>query len=203
MSPSSHPGLFPDKTHALTYWCNAYNALVLWGVVKHRPISSVQEVKIDSLIEAGEGQGFFYSLRFELGGEWVNLYDLENITIRGYKDARIHAAINCASLGCPKLAAFAFKPGALDAQLTEVMRTMVGEERNVGVDHSAKVVRASSIFEWFRGDFEAEHQGLLDFWMKYAGEEKVEDLKKARSGAYRIEFVPYDWGLNAQSPASP
>ena len=32
-SPQSHPELFPDETHELTYWCNAYNAVVFWGVL--------------------------------------------------------------------------------------------------------------------------------------------------------------------------
>ena len=38
----------------------------------------------------------FVANRFQIGGKWMNLYDLENKIIRVYGDARVHAAINCA-----------------------------------------------------------------------------------------------------------
>jgi hypothetical protein len=161
-------------------------------------MSSVQDFEAGGAIEVRSGQGFFYALRFELGGEWINLYDLENTIIRGYGDARIHAAINCASKGCPTLANFAFLPGKMDAQFDAVMETMVAEKRNLEIDHEGKVVRASSIFDWFRSDFEGEG-GLMAYWSRFASEEKAAELARARDEDYQIEFVPYDWGIIAVS----
>ncbi len=195
-SPASHPALFPTRQDQLTYYINAYNALVFWGVIQHWPIKSVQDVQFESLIKLKDGQGFFYSLRFELGGQWINLYDLENTIIRGYGDARIHAAINCASKGCPKLATFAFTPDQLDQQLTLVMEVMVNEPRNVRVNTDQGTIEASSIFDWFRSDFEAEAPSLPQYWLKYAKPPLRAQLQAAQT--HPIAFVPYDWGINAQ-----
>lgn len=191
-SPHAHPGLFPSRAHELTYWCNAYNALTLWGVVQHWPIGSVREVEVEALFEAGEGQGFFYGLKFELGGQRINLYDLENTTIRGYGDARIHAAINCASLGCPVLDQRAFFPQTLDEHFERLMRGMVAEARNVEVDHDKMEVRANSIFAWFKEDF----GDRLDYFIRFADGAKKADLETAKAKGYVLVFVEYDWAIN-------
>ena len=53
-----------------------------------------------------------------LDGGGINLYALEHrILRREFPDARIHAAINCASGSCPTLQPRAFRPESLDAQL--------------------------------------------------------------------------------------
>ncbi len=191
-SPASHPKLFPTRAHELAYWCNAYNALVLYGVTKHWPIASVRDVQVDAWVSAGEGQGFFYALKFTLGGQRINLYDLENKTIRGYGDARIHAAINCASLGCPVLDRHAFMPDTLDAHFDRLMRSMVAEDRNLTVDHGARTLRASAIFDWFAEDF----GDPLAYWISFSDPAGKAELERARDGAYSIEFVDYDWGIN-------
>jgi hypothetical protein len=195
-SPRSHPALFPTREEALAYHLNAYNALVLWGVTRHWPLGSVQEVPSGGLWEMKPGQGFFYSLRFVLGGERVHLYGLENETIRGYKDARIHAAINCASVSCPRLRRDAFRPATLEAQLTAGAAEMVGDPRHLRVDPQGRRVVASSIFDWFRADFEAEAPSLLAWWATHApSSEQRGALEAAQRDGYAVEFAPYDWGV--------
>jgi hypothetical protein len=64
---------------------------------------------LQSMVKLAPVQPFFTGLHFEVAGYanvgrgGLNLADLEHKIIRAYGDARIHAAINCASAGCPRL----------------------------------------------------------------------------------------------------
>lgn len=198
--PRSTPERFTTEPERLAYYLNAYNALVLFAVVDNWPISSVQDVR--GWLDPRAGFGFFYGLRFILDGEAINLYDLENETIRGFVDARIHAALNCASKSCPALTPDAFKPATLDEQLDGVTRAFCSNAPHVSVDEDAREIRLSAIFDWYRADFE-EHARRLgrpatieDFILAFANPETVEMLQRASSADFEVVYQPYDWGLN-------
>lgn len=195
VSPASHPQLFPSEAHELAYYCNAYNALVLYAVGLHWPLKSVQDVRVASVVELKPTQGFFYGQRFVLGGQRVNLYDLENSVIRSYGDARIHAAINCASESCPALEAEAFTAARLDAQLDAVMKAMVADPRHLRIDAATRTLHASAIFDWYKDDFVADQGSLHAYWVAFASPDQAAALQAA--AGYKIAFNPYDWGVNA------
>jgi len=201
VGPKATPERFTTEPKRLAYYINAYNALVLLGVVDNWPIASVQDVH--GWLDPRAGFGFFYALRFPFDGGQVNLYTLENEVIRGFMDARIHAAINCASLSCPSLAPHAFEATRLDDQLDEVTRNFCSEDRHVRIDREAREIQLSAIFEWYRSDFEehARRLGLpptiLDFVMAFAGDERAAELERARDADFEVVFRPYDWALNA------
>jgi hypothetical protein len=142
-------------------------------------------------------------LRLPLDGDATNLYDLENEVIRGFVDARIHAAINCASKSCPTLMPYAFEPARLDDQLDAVTRAFCSSPPHVRVDDEAKEIQLSAIFEWYRTDFE-EHArrlgrpaGILDFVLAFAVPEVAAHVEQARTADFEVVFQPYDWGLNS------
>lgn len=198
--PRSTPERFVTEPERLAYYINAYNALVLFAVVDNWPIATVHDVR--GWLDPRAGFGFFYGLRFELDGESINLYDLENDVIRGFVDARIHAALNCASKSCPALAPHAFEPTALDAQLDEVTRVFCSTAPHVSVDDQTGEIRLSAIFEWYRADFE-EHARRLgqpatieDFISTFAAPQTAAALARARSADFEVVFQPYDWALN-------
>ena len=58
----------------LTFWINAYNALVIKGVIDHYPITSVRKVKLFN--------GFFSRLKFQAGGKTYTLNQIEHGIIR-------------------------------------------------------------------------------------------------------------------------
>ncbi len=198
--PGATPARFSTEPERLAYYLNAYNALVLLGVVQSWPIESVQDVH--GWLNPRDGFGFFYGLRFPLDGRSMNLYDLENGIIRGFRDARIHAALNCASISCPALSPFAFDPAVLDEQLDEVTRRFASGSRHVSVDWEAREIRLSAIFDWYRPDFEEHARRLgrpatvLDFIMAFADEALGRQLERAREAELEVVFRPYDWGLN-------
>ncbi len=198
--PNSTPETFPDDSSKLAYYINAYNTFVLLGVITHWPIGSVHDVK--GLIEPEEGFGFFYAQRFELDGDTINLYDLENEVIRSFNDARIHAAINCASESCPELQRDPFTSDHLDEELDTAMSAMVNDEQHVKVDIDREALVLSAIFEWFDDDFRAHAERhemgteTLDFIAHYLNGERRARFETARDAGFTVRFREYDWSLN-------
>ncbi len=191
--PITAPELFPDSEDQLAYYINAYNALVFRGVLDLGPkIESVWGV-------SGTGYGFFVGKKHKIDGMKFNLRKLENKIIRaGFEDPRIHAALNCASRGCPRLPRQAFDPRALDAELDSAMAEFVGDERHCRLDVASKTVELSKIFDWFRSDFEAfeaghgDGSGLIAYVNRYrAAEARIPE-------GFAIKFLPYDKSLNSQ-----
>ncbi len=191
---------FTTEPERLAYYINAYNALVLFAVVDNWPIDTVHDVH--GWLDPRAGFGFFYGLRFPLDGSPTNLYDLENDVIRGFVDARIHAAINCASNSCPALMSYAFEPARLDDQLDTVTRGLCSNPPHVRVDDEAKEIQLSAIFEWYQTDFEEHARRLgrpatvLDFILAFATPDVAAQVERGRSADFKVVFQPYDWGLN-------
>lgn len=198
--PETTPERFPTTEDRLAYYINAYNALTLLGVVDNWPIQSVQDVH--GWLEPRAGFGFFYGLRFPLDAGKVNLYDLENGVIRGFRDARIHAAINCASVSCPPLDLSAYRPETLDAQLDTVTQAFCSSPEHVRVDPAAQTIELSAIFDWYRTDFEEHARRLghpptvLAFVKAYASPEVRSAIERGEADGFETAFLPYNWGLN-------
>lgn len=162
----------------LAFHLDAYNALAMYNALDRGAPAS---------LDGMEKVRFFFLRRFVLGGEAVSLYAYENDVIRGFGDARIHFALNCMAAGCPRLPRRAFLAGDLNAALEREARLFLNEQRNVQVDHAARRVRLSSILDWYAADFPA----LLAYVNRYRAEPIPE--------SYRVEFIPYDWTLNART----
>lgn len=194
ISPRSHPELFPTREAALAYYVNAYNALVFKGVLARGPE--------DRSVWRGlvSGFTFFVAMRVEVGGEKTSLKALEDNVIRGeFEDPRIHAALNCASIGCPRLPREAFDPEKLDAQLDQAMTEFVSDSRHVRIEAESKTVFLSKIFDWFSDDFLSEEKwrgasdpNVLDYVNRY----REPGAQIPRS--YKITFPDYDKAINKQ-----
>ncbi len=130
----------------------------------------------------------------------MNLKSLEDRLIRErFHDPRIHAALNCASISCPRLQREAFEAARLDAQLDEAMSEFVGDPRHLRVHPETRMVELSKIFDWFSEDFldYERSQGnseprLLDYVNRFraVGAEIPRD--------FRVRFLRYDKGINKQ-----
>jgi len=194
VSPVSHPHLFPTDSDALAYYINAYNAHVFNGVLQRGP---EQKSVWRGLIS---GLKFFVRMSITLGGEQTNLKTLEDRTIReGFKDPRIHAALNCASLSCPRLPRKAFKGDRLDEELDLAIREFVMNPNNVKTDESRQVVMLSEIFDWFVSDFldDEERRGnsggsVIDYVNRYRA------VDAQIPGNYKVKFLRYDKRINKQ-----
>ena len=190
--PRSTPELFPTQEHELAYYVNAYNALVFQGVVDgHLDSDSVWRGLVP-------GYSFFVGKKFRLDGRSINLRNLENKIVRAqFGDARIHAALNCASVGCPRLPTMAFEPGRLEHELNRAMTEFVGNEQHVRVDQANRTVFLSKIFEWYKDDFLADEReegnedpNLIDYVNRYRSD--TPPIPRD----YDVRFLEYDKRLN-------
>lgn len=171
------------REEKMAFWINAYNAFTVQLIVDNYPISSIKEIK--------KGIAFVNSVwdvKFiRIGGKTYDLNNIEHSILRPqFKDARVHAAINCASYSCPALRPEAYTADKLDAQLTDVMLGFVNDPLRNRV--SAKKAEISEIFKWFRGDFVRDAGSVRAYINRYA------DEKLASNG--KISYLDYGWSLN-------
>ena len=195
ISPDTHPALFPSRADSLAFWINAYNACVLAGVSKAYPIASVTEISPNF--------GFFKIHRFVVGGRRFTLDHIEHEIIRPqFADPRIHAAINCAAVSCPRLLSEVFTPNKLDDQLNSVMQDMIRNPMHVQINRETGAVNLSTIFDWFSSDFtsyvQAREAGetALDYVSLFLSKDEILYLQNHPD--FQIVFLDYDWSLNNQ-----
>src|SRR5215831_17785043 len=129
--PDSQPQRFPDKHSRLAFYINAYNALAMYGVVQ----AGVPE-SLSGLTKLT----FFYLRTFTVGGKSISLSKFENDVIRPLGDERVHFALNCVVVSCPRLPRVAFSAAVLDGQLDTAARSFIGDTRNVWIEHAKREV---------------------------------------------------------------
>ena len=148
-----------------------------------------------SFVQSAWKKKFFRLLDDERYLDWIEHEQLRP----KYSDPRVHAAVNCASIGCPALRSEAFTAAKLDAQLDDGMLRFMGDHtRNRYANGKAEI---SSIFKWFKEDFEKGHKGLRkveDVLARYADQlaDAPADREKLKSGSVTISYLDYDWSLN-------
>jgi hypothetical protein len=184
-APSNRPDWFPDRNSKIAFYINAYNALAMYGVVQKGIPSSLDGLRKFT---------FFYLQNFTIGGKFMSLYALENDIIRPMGEERIHFALNCMVVGCPRLPRTAFSAAVLGSQLRTVAQTFVGETRNVEVDSSLHLVSLSSIFSFYTQDFLAHAPSLIGYVNGYR--------QSAIPTNYDVKFIDYDWTVNDQHRAN-
>ena len=157
---------------------NAYNILVISGIVNKFPIKSPLDVS-----------GFFDRVKYKVIGKKMTLNDIENKMIREkYKDPRFHFALVCGANGCPVIINKAYLPATIDAQLTNQTRIAVNNANFTRVSDEAKTVKLSQLFDWYKDDFLTKGDNYIDFLNKYRTD-KIPDN-------YKVYLYTYDWTLN-------
>jgi hypothetical protein len=198
VGPKTSPELFPDRAHQLAYYLNAYNAMVFKGVLLRGP--EEESVWTGGLLPGQTGYAFFVGMDITVGGEETNLKELEDDVVRaGFQDPRVHAALNCASRGCPRLPQKAFEGATLEQELDAAMRELVAEARNVKVDPAARTVTLSKIFDWFADDFlayERRNGNPRGTQVDYVNRYRAAGAKLPRD--FALAFFEYDKRVNKQ-----
>ncbi len=202
-SPENSPERFKEKNQALVYWVYSYNALVIKSILKHWPLESVMDVKAP--VEIIKGLGFFYKLKFVLGGELYNLYQIEARKIfDGENDPRIHFVLNCGSEGCPVMRPQLPMGEELEPFLATASSEFLKDKKNLSIDDEKKIVHVSIIFDWYKKDFldflqqQNPDANILDYLKSISTEPEKSNLIKARN--YQLIFSEYDWTLNNKKP---
>ena len=167
----------------MAYWINAYNAFTVKLILDYYPVESIKDIK--------SGIPFIntvWDIKFiEIQGQTYDLNNIEHGILRSkFEDARIHGALNCASMSCPRLRAEAYVENRLDEQLDDAMHQFINdpELNRVGKDKA----ELSKIFSWYKGDFLNEAPSLRDYINRYAETELRSEGE--------ITFLDYSWELN-------
>lgn len=176
------------------FWLNIYNAYIL-DILNANP----------ALYE--DRGSFFREKRIKLFGHDFSFGEIEHGIIRrsqnefglGYltkwfpskierklrvkkRDYRVHFALNCGAKDCPPVGIYS--PTALITQLKKSTNLYLNSSSIY--DENSNVVKITSLFSWFRGDFGGK-KGTKRILEEYK-------ITPADSSP-KLEYKPYDWTL--------
>jgi len=205
------PRELADDDSRIAFWINLYNVLAIHGVIALDIRKSVMELP-----------SFFGVVAYRVGDFVVTLDEIENGVLRrnaphpakksrlfddddprlalcpSHVDARIHAALVCASTSCPPVAFY--EAEKLDAQLDAAADLYVATD--VEVDEAERVVRLPITFRYYQSDFGRE-AGVKLFLLNHSDGPQHEALEAALDAHYPLTYQRYDWSLNSRGHAAP
>lgn len=181
----AQPDTWPEADQ-IAFWVNVYNARVLEGVIRRPGLKSVLDV---GRILGVPTLGFFRD-KARSGGRDLSLNDIEHQILRQrFREPRVHFVLNCASASCPVLPSRALEAETLDRTLEAATRAFLSDSDKNHLGPGA-TLELSSLFKWYRSDFEAASGSLAAFIGEHApGHRPIAE-------GVRIRFLPYDWALN-------
>ena len=186
------------RAQRFAFWINVYNAFTLQLVRDEGPVDSIKD--IGGWFSTPWKQRFVPMGSFDPKGKGRRLCldDIEHRILRPrFGDARLHAAVNCASRGCPPLRPAPYQSATLERQLTEQARSwLLDRGRNdLRVDRGA--VRVSRIFDWYVEDFGDGDAEVVGWIASQLEEGHQADALRAAGPGVKVRYLDYDWGINA------
>ncbi|HEX8330615.1 MAG TPA: DUF547 domain-containing protein [Hymenobacter sp.] len=179
-----------SKNDQLAYWLNAYNAFTIQRVLRGYPVKSIRQLGGDkTLVNTVWDQRF---IRLGNDKEKYCLNDLEQRLIRRKFNGeyRVHFALVCAAVSCPKLRNEAYVGSRLSQQLEDQSRDFVNDPAKNKLT-PANAPQVSEIFNFYPGDFKKDGNTLAKTLNKYSNGPKVDAEIKPK-------FITYNWALNEQ-----
>ena len=162
-----------NRFEKLAFWINAYNFFTLVDVIDNLPIKSMKDIG-------------WKNKHHVVGGQKYSLDQIEHKIIRPMGDARIHFAVNCASVSCPSLKSTPFTSDGIRVELAEQTKEALKNPLHIQPDWGD--VEVTKLFSWFAEDFEIKlYKDAEGFLKKYAPKK----LQKEIDG-----WLDYDWNVN-------
>jgi hypothetical protein len=175
-----------ERSEALAYWINLYNAATLNLILEHYPIATIKDI--------GTALSSPWKKRLvTVEGKQLSLNEIENEIIRpSFLEPRIHFALNCAARSCPPLRTEAYVGMQLETQLEEQTIAFVGDAKMNYVDDKG-LLHLSKIFDWYAKDFEEAKGSAVAFVRPYIS---ALQAYTATGKTPPVKFEDYDWSLN-------
>ena len=186
-----------SREQRMAFLINAYNGFTLALILTRYPdLKSIKD--LGSVFKSPWKAKFFTLLGEPRHLDWIEHEQLRPL----YNDPRVHAAVNCASIGCPALRPQAFTAKKLEAQLADGMQRFMADRSRNRFNAASGKAEISAIFKWFREDFEKGYQGFsrLEDLLAFYADALADDAAsrdKLRAKSVGITFLDYDWTLNA------
>lgn len=193
VTPAQYERFGRDEREA--FLINAYNAATVQLVLTRYPA-------LASIKDLGGWVSSPWQKRFVvLLGTSRSLDEIEHRMLRGapgYRDPRIHFAINCASVSCPALRPEAYVGPQLRRQLEDQTHRFLRDRTRNRYDTRKGTLRLSKIFDWYGDDFASRFGGVTGFLARYADALELDAVATGhlRAGALSIAYFDYDWRLN-------
>jgi hypothetical protein len=199
-----------NKTQQLAFWINAYNALTIDTVIAHYPLKrrgfkgfAFPSSSIWQIADVWNLQ------RRRIAGQMRSLDEIEHGIVRpDFKEPRIHFALVCAAISCPKLRQQAYVGDNLEQQLQDQVTGFLADpSKGVRVNTRRKRIEISSILEWFAEDFvlppnfdgplagKPDQAGVVYF---LTGRGTLSQQAALSSRDFSVRYLKYNWALNAQ-----
>ncbi|HSN73728.1 MAG TPA: DUF547 domain-containing protein [Anaerolineae bacterium] len=197
------------REQRLAFWINLYNVLILDATATFGVSRSVTEGRLGVV-------SFFRRAAYKVGGQRFSANDIEHGILRANRphwaipgpqlgphdprrawrvtplDPRIHFALNCASRSCPPIGVYDAE--RIDAQLDLAAASFIAND--VAIDAHGGIMRLSSIFKWYAGDF-GGRAGVLAFLKERLPDGEGRKWLRRQGPYVRLIYSPYDWGLNS------
>lgn len=191
------PESLEDDQEKIAFWINVYNAFTIKAIVDNYPVESIND-----LHTGGRIIGHIFSTTIwdddfiVINNKNYSLNDVEHKILRkDFKEPRIHFAIVCASISCPKLRDEAFIASKLEAQLQDQANLFFNDETKNRFDVKNKTAHLSKILDWFEEDFGENDNEVLTFVSKYVNQKLSSEIRK-NIEEWSIEYLDYNWDLN-------
>lgn len=189
------------REESVAFWINAYNFFMLSQILTERPdgelASSIWDYggRVNPFVDS-----VFERKNFDVGGRDYSLNEVEKEILlgdeygdRGWKDARVHFAVNCASVGCPPLRDIIYTADNLEDLLAENTRRALATDRHLKVE--GDTLHVTELFKWYEKDFEEASGSGRAFIEKWADSSVAGGV----AGTSEMTFIDYDWTLNQVS----
>lgn len=176
-----------SRAEQLAFWINLYNTITIDLVLDRYPVKSIRDIAISpGLLSFGPWDKKL--IRIE--SEELSLNDIEHRILRPiWQTPNLHYALNCASLGCPRLVPEAYTASNANALMEQGAFDFINGH---GVRFDGRKLIVSSIYAWFTEDFGGTEAGVLNHLRRYAQPQLHDRL----DGVQSIDGDAYDWRLN-------
>lgn len=193
------PDDIDKKYEAIAFWLNAYNFFMVEYILEN----PVDGELVDSVWDYGGRynpfrDSVFTREVFNIGGNEYSLDTMEKGILlgdefrdRGWKEARVHFAVNCASVGCPPLRDRVYTGDNTDKLLTGNTRRAFLTDRHLTFENNT--LKLTSVIRWYEEDYEEEAGTIRDWVRRYTDDELGERVENAS----RTRYLDYDWTLNS------
>ncbi|MDH5379997.1 MAG: DUF547 domain-containing protein [Cyclobacteriaceae bacterium] len=172
------------REEIISYYLNLYNASTLQLVLRNYPLQSIKDIGPTIQIPFVNTP---WQLDFiKMDDELFNLDDIEHGILREkFEEPRIHFALVCAAISCPKLRNEAYTAEKLESQLEDQTHQFLGDTSKNSFEQEE--IKLSKLFSWYKGDFDS-NRGVLEFIGKYR------DIPEG----VKVSYKNYNWKLNEQ-----
>jgi hypothetical protein len=203
----------PQATYAswsreakMSFWVNAYNAIVLQTVISRYPIRGSSSAYPPSSIR--QIPGAFDQRKHNLAGRSLTLDEIDKTILPEFNEPRLTLALGRGAVGSGRLRSEAYSAARLAEQLESIQQEFVTKQRMLKVDRGTGEISTTALLSWHEREFVAAYadkaperfaarspieRALLAFITPHLLPLEKEFIDENK---FKVTFQPFDWRLN-------